>query len=194
MKLLLPLMIAYPCVASAMDFGVHAADYDRGAWSPYLVGACLGVLCWLTFYFADKSIGASSFYATIAGFIGRLAARRHTDSLNYYKEHPPRVNWGFIFVFCTILGGFIAAWSGGEWRNEWLHPMWVDRFGDGVAFRAAIGFAGGALMAIGARLAGGCTSGHGISGALQLNPGSWIALIGFFAGGVATAMLLFSVP
>ncbi len=46
-------------------------------------------------------------------------------------------------------------------------------------------------MAFGARLAGGCTSGHGISGALQLSLGSWIALVGFFVGGVPTAMLLF---
>jgi hypothetical protein len=46
-------------------------------------------------------------------------------------------------------------------------------------------------MALGARVAGGCTSGHGISGALQLSVGSWIALIGFFVGGVITAMLLF---
>jgi len=57
--------------------------------------------------------------------------------------------------------------------------------------RMAVGFLGGGLMAFGARMAGGCTSGHGISGALQLSVGSWIALLGFFVGGIATAMLLF---
>ena len=46
-------------------------------------------------------------------------------------------------------------------------------------------------MAFGARLAGGCTSGHGISGTLQLSVGSWIALVCFFIGGAATAMLMF---
>jgi uncharacterized membrane protein YedE/YeeE len=55
----------------------------------------------------------------------------------------------------------------------------------------AVGFLGGGLMAFGARMAGGCTSGHGISGAMQLSVGSWVALLGFFVGGVATAMLLF---
>jgi uncharacterized membrane protein YedE/YeeE len=55
----------------------------------------------------------------------------------------------------------------------------------------AVGFLGGGLMAFGARMAGGCTSGHGISGAMQLSVGSWIALLGFFVGGIATAMLLF---
>jgi uncharacterized membrane protein YedE/YeeE len=49
------------------------------------------------------------------------------------------------------------------------------------------------LLAYGARLAGGCTSGHGISGALQLSVSSWIALACFFIAGVATAMLLYRV-
>ncbi|MEQ9814556.1 MAG: YeeE/YedE thiosulfate transporter family protein, partial [Azospirillaceae bacterium] len=42
-------------------------------------------------------------------------------------------------------------------------------------------------------LAGGCTSGHGISGALQLSVGSWVALACFFLGGVPVAMLLYRV-
>jgi len=49
--------------------------------------------------------------------------------------------------------------------------MWADRFGAATVPRLAIAFIGGAVMAYGARLAGGCTSGHGISGALQLVPG-----------------------
>ena len=163
------------------------------AWSPYIVGALIGVLSMATFYFSDKPIGASSFYATLAGFIGKLVAKRHTESLAYFKTNPPGVNWGFVFVVFTIVGGFIAAWTGGEIRNEWLHPMWVDRFGDSIALRGVIGFAGGVLMAFGARLAGGCTSGHGISGTLQLNAGSWLTVICMFIAAIATAMLLYTV-
>ena len=190
--LLSAVLLLLPTVASAADFGVNATNYDGAAWSPHLVGAGIGVLSWLTFYFADKAIGASSFYATLAGFIGKLVARRHTESLKYYQSNPTHVDWGFVFVICTILGGFIAAWTGGEFRNEWLHPMWVDRFGDSIALRGIIGFAGGVLMAFGARLAGGCTSGHGISGTLQLNAGSWLTVVCMFIGGVATAMLLYT--
>jgi len=47
------------------------------------------------------------------------------------------------------------------------------------------------LMAFGARMAGGCTSGHGISGTMQLSVGSWVAVVCFFAGGIATALLMF---
>ena len=59
--------------------------------------------------------------------------------------------------------------------------------------RGVIGFAGGVLMAFGARLAGGCTSGHGICGTLQLNAGSWLTVICMFIGGIGTAFLLFTI-
>jgi uncharacterized protein len=180
-------------LAAVADFGADARGYDGGAWSPYLVGAGIGVLSWITFYFADRIVGASSFYATIAGMIGKVMAPRHTASLKYYQSNPPKLDWAFVFVAFTIAGGFVAAWTGGEFRNEWLHPMWVDRFGDSVLLRAAVGFIGGVFMAFGARMAGGCTSGHGISGTLQLNVGSWVAVIAMFIGGVVTAMLLYTV-
>ncbi|MDZ4401724.1 YeeE/YedE thiosulfate transporter family protein [Prosthecobacter sp.] len=192
MKNFLTILLLLPSLASAADFGVNATDYDGGAWSPYLVGAGIGVLSWLTFYFADKPIGASSFYAMVAGLIGKSVARKHTESLKYYQTNPPAVDYGFVFVTCTILGGFISAWTGDEIRNEWLHPMWVDRFGDSIALRGIVGFIGGVLMAFGSRLAGGCTSGHGISGTFQLNAGSWLTVIFMFVGGIATAMLLYT--
>lgn len=179
-------------VAVAAESGVNALDYSGPSWSPYVVGASIGVLSWLTFYFSDNPIGASSFYAHIAGFLGKLIAPRHMESLAYFKSKPPRVNWGFVFVVATIAGGAIAALKGDEFTDEWLPPMWEARFGDSIALRAAIGFSGGLLMAFGARLAGGCTSGHGISGTLQLNPGAWITVICLFIGGIAVAIPLYS--
>lgn len=170
---------------------MNALDYPGPAWSPYLVGAGIGVLSWLTFYFSDKPIGASSFYAQVSGFIGTLFAKRRTRSLAYFKDNPPRVGWEFVFVLSIIAGGAIAAITGGEFVNAWLPPMWEARFGDSLALRAAVAISGGVLMAFGARLAGGCTSGHGISGTMQLNAASWIAVICFFIGGIAVAMTLF---
>ena len=169
-----------------------ALDYPGPAWSPYLVGAGIGVLSWLTFYFSDKPIGASSFYAQVSGFIGKLFAKPHTESLAYFKDNPPSVGWEFIFALSIIVGDSIAALTGGEFANEWLPPMWEARFGDSIVLRAGVACGGGLLMAFGARLAGGCTSGHGISGTLQLNPGSWITLICLFIGGIAVAIPLFT--
>lgn len=185
------LALQFLCATANAGASVDALEYPGPAWSPYLVGAAIGVLCWLTFYFSDKPIGASSFYAQLAGFLGKLIAPRHTDSLTYFKDKPPHVSWGFVFVIAIIVGGAIAALTGGEFANEWLPPIWEARFGDSIALRAAVAFSGGILMAFGARLAGGCTSGHGISGTLQLNVASWITVICFFIGGVAVAIPLF---
>jgi uncharacterized membrane protein YedE/YeeE len=56
--------------------------------------------------------------------------------------------------------------------------------------RFAMAFAGGFVMLLGARIADGCTSGHGISGMAQLALGSFIAVGAMFAGGIATALLM----
>jgi hypothetical protein len=147
-----------------------------------------------TFYFSDKPLGASTAYARVAGLIGKGLAPRHTESLHYYAEKKaPKIGWEVTLVIGVIVGAFLAAWSGNEITGRWLPPMWEERFGDSLWLRLLIGFLGGGLMAFGARMAGGCTSGHGISGTLQLSVGSWIALLGFFVGGVITAMLLFYV-
>ena len=161
------------------------------AWSPYLVGTLIGVLSMLTFYFSNKPIGVSTAYARIAGIVGKLFARRHTESLDFYQNKEPKVDWEVMLLGGIIVGAFLAAWTGGELTGRWLPPMWVDRFGDAVWLRLAVAFAGGGVMAFGARLAGGCTSGHGISGALQLSVGSWIALLCFFVGGATTAAMMF---
>ena len=191
-RLLLFLLLFAPAAAFAAEPRVNALNFPGPAWSPYLAGAGIGVLSWLTFYFADKAIGASSFYATVAGGIGRLFARRHTDSLDYYKEKPPQLGWETVLVLATIAGAFISAFTGGEFTGRWLPPFWVARFGEqSFLLHGALGFMGGILMAFGARFAGGCTSGHGISGTLQLNIGSWISVICFFIGGIAVAYPLY---
>jgi len=173
--------------------GTNPLAYPGASWSPYLVGAGIGVLSWLTFAFSDKPVGASSSYAALAGMIGKAIAPKHTASLQYYQKNPPKIGWEVAFVGAAILGAFISAYSGGEITNQWLHPMWVSRFGDSIALRGAVAVLGGALMAFGSRLADGCTSGHGISGTLQLNPGSWITVISMFVGGIATAYLMYRI-
>ena len=126
--------------------------------------------------------------------IGKLAAPKHTESLQYYQENKPVVDWEVMLVVGAVGGAFLAAWLGNELTGEWLPAMWAARFGEGsLVLRLAAALIGGILMAFGARLAGGCTSGHGISGTMQLSVGSWIAVICFFIGGIATAMLMFRV-
>lgn len=162
-----------------------------GAWSPYLVGALIGVLSMATFYFSNKPLSVSTAYARLAGMIGNLFSKAHTENLKFYQDNKPKFEWQVMLVFGMLLGAFIAAVTGGEFGAAWVPAMWENRFGPDVALRLGMAFLGGALLAYGARLAGGCTSGHGISGALQLSVSSWIALASFFIAGIATATLLY---
>lgn len=184
---------SWPAMAFAIEPGLDARNSPGPEWSPYVVGAGIGILSWLTFYFSDKPIGASSFYATVAGLIGKGIAPLHTRRLAYFKDKPPIVNWEFAFVLSAIAGAAFAAGTGAGFTNEWVPQMWSARFGDSIALRGIVAFAGGCLMAFGARLADGCTSGHGISGTLQLNVASWIAVVCFFVGGAVVANLLFRI-
>ena len=183
------LQLSFAC---GQEAGTDPLQYSGPAWSPYLVGALIGILTMLTFYFSNKPLGASTAYARIAGMLGNMVAPQHTKSLKYYQDNKPAIDWEVMLVVGVIGGAFLAAWQGSELTGEWLPSMWVARFGeDSFALRMVVALVGGVFMAFGARLAGGCTSGHGISGALQLSVGSWIALICFFAGGITTAMLMF---
>lgn len=188
------LLLALPNLAMAQAPGADPLAYSGPAWSPYLVGALIGVLTWLTFYFSDKPLGASTAYARLAGMLGKLFAPKHTESLKYYQDFKPKVDWEVMLLIGVVGGALLSAWLGSELTGEWVPAMWAARFGgDSVLPRLVVAFVGGVFMAFGARMAGGCTSGHGISGALQLSVGSWVALICFFVGGISTALLLFRV-
>jgi uncharacterized membrane protein YedE/YeeE len=169
-------------------------EAGSGAWSPYLAGALIGVLVMATFYFSDKPLGVSTAYARLAGLVGNIFSKGHTESLKYYQEKKPKVEWEVMLLLGIIPGALLAAGAGGELAPRWVPAMWAERFGDGLALRGAVAFVGGSIMAFGARVAGGCTSGHGISGTLQLSVGSWVASACFFAAAVATAMLLYGLP
>jgi hypothetical protein len=173
---------------------VDPLKYPGAAWSPYLVGALIGVLSMFTFYFSRKPIGASSAYARIAGMLGLVVAPQHTRSLKYFEDNPPKVGWELILVTGVFVGAFLAAWTGGELTGSFLPSLWQDRFGpDTHLLRFLVALVGGMCMAFGARMAGGCTSGHGISGTLQLGVGSWVSAICFFVGGIVAAMAMYAI-
>lgn len=182
---------AFLMCSTVLAASVNTLAYSGPAWSPYLVGALIGVLVWFTFLLADKPLGASSGYVTMAADLGRWLAPNHTGKLEYFKDKP-LISWTLVFVIGIVGGSFLAAFSGGELTGRFLHPMWIERFGEQSGWlRAGVSLVGGICLAFGARLAGGCTSGHGISGTLQLSAGSWVSLICFFIGGMGAAFLLY---
>ncbi len=116
---------------------------------------------------------------------------RGTEKL-YYKKFAPVIDWEWMLVLGIFLGSFISASLSGQFKIVWTPMKWMETFGDTPFLRWTSALVGGIIMGFGARWTGGCTSGHGISGTLQLAMSSWIATICFFIGGVATALFLFN--
>ncbi|UEC42712.1 MAG: Putative inner membrane protein [Methanothrix sp.] len=160
-------------------------------WSPYVVGVGIGVLSILAFLLSDRPIGCSAAYVRTSGIIEKLFIGTAVSEKAYYRKFKPAVEWEVMLVFGVVIGSFLSATFSGNLRLEIVPPLWLDRFGPDPFQRTAAAFVGGALMGLGARWAGGCTSGHGISGTLQLAASSWLAAACFFAGGIAGAILLF---
>ena len=111
-------------------------ESEGAAWSPYLVGALIGVLSMATFYFSDKPLGVSTSYARIAGLIGNLFSKGHTETLKFYQDKKPKIEWEVMLMFGVILGAFLAASSGGELTLTWVPTLWEEHFGANVLLRA----------------------------------------------------------
>lgn len=160
-------------------------------WSPYLVGAGIGVLSWFTFLISSKALGCSTSFARTAGMIERIFRGEQVTRKPYYQKVRPTIDWQWMLVLGIVVGAFVSSQLSGSFELRWIPDRWEMAFGSAAWSRLVVALIGGVLIGFGARWAGGCTSGHGISGALQLSVGSWIALLGFFVGGAITAMLLF---
>jgi len=161
----------------------------RTCWhlSPYAAGAGIGILGWLAFLLSDRFIACSSSYARTAGMIERILHRAVFERREYYREFPPRVDWEWMLVAGVFIGAFLSSVLAGGPGFSVVPPAWAGWFGASVPLRIAASFAGGLLVGFGTRWAGGCTSGHGISGTLQLAVSSWIAVILFFGAGILAA-------
>lgn len=167
-------------------------------WSPYVVGAGIGLLSMLTFATMHKALGTSTTMVRAAGGLERLVAPDHVDQTAYFVKYlgtaaspKPIIEWQFALVVALIVGAAVAARLGGSTHRETVPALWAWRFGDSKALRLLGAFVVGAVMLIGARIAGGCTSGHGISGGLQLAVSSWVFIGAMFAAGVTTAFALY---
>lgn len=168
--------------------------FTMASWSPYIVGGGIGVLIWTTFLLSDRPLGCSTAYAKSAGMVESAISRKNAEQMPYYQKFPPRVDWQWILIIGVIGGAFLSAYLSGTFDVLIVPPVFAEAFGTSAILRSAVALTGGLLMGIGARWAGGCTSGHGISGTLQLSLASWVAAICFFAGGILVAGILFGFP
>jgi hypothetical protein len=167
------------------------AWFTMATWSPYIVGAGIGVLIWTAFFLSDRPLGCSTAYAKTAGMVESAISRGKAKSMPYYQKFTPTIDWQSMLIIGVVLGAFLSAYLSGTFKVLIVPPVFAEAFGNVPVFRSVVALIGGILMGLGARWAGGCTSGHGISGTLQLSLASWVAAICFFAGGILVAGLIF---
>lgn len=162
------------------------------AWSPYAAGILIGLLQIPAFLIIETALGASSSYVTVGGFLASWIDPSILQ-IDYVARHlsASTKNWWQVALVGGIaIGAFVSMKLSGA-RRDAVSPIWARALGSASPGRRyGVAFLGGFLMLFGARLADGCTSGHGISGLAQLSVGSTIAVAAMFAGGIATAIVL----
>ena len=162
----------------------------RKSWSPYAVGSMIGILSWFAFASVDRPIGVSTAISRTAGMLANLVAPGHVARNAYFAKFRPELDWEWMLVVGLALGAFLSARLSGE-RPAPVDRLWETTFGPSRRRRWLAAFSGGVILMIGARMAGGCTSGHGISGSLQLALSGWLFFAAVFISGVIAARLLF---
>jgi len=174
-------------------------------WPWYISGPLIALVMALLVFFG-KTFGMSSNLRTLCSIGG---AGKYAD---FFKFDWKAQKWNLTVVLGAIIGGFIAvqflsdgsAIALSEATISDLNTLGFENAGatllpaeiyDWDAILSLKGFAilivGGFLVGFGTRYAGGCTSGHAITGLSNLQLPSLIAVIGFFIGGLLMTHVLF---
>lgn len=164
----------------------------RPVWSPWAVGAGIGVLSWLAFLTAKKPLGVTSPFESAAVALGQKAAPRLTRANRHLarSDDVPALDWESALDVGIVAGSALSALASRDRSRSVAPASSARRHGAQPLTRLATAFVGGAIMMFGARAAKGCTSGHAISGMMQLAASSWVFSPVMAASAVLTARVI----
>ncbi len=134
----------------------------------------------------NRPIGASTSFPYIADILST------TTNNTYFSKISTPGNWEMIFLFGAMIAAFIVSVIKKEFKFRLIYSNWEKQKGSSKIKRIIWAFVGGFILIFGARMAGGCTSGHIISGGMQLALSSFVFAIFMFVGLVITGKLFFS--
>lgn len=155
--------------------------FTQATWSPYITGAGIGILSCLAFLLSDRPIGCSTAFVKARGLIGKAISPGGVAKKEYYREIIPQIDGAFMIIPGIIIGAFISAFISGGFHIFWVPRLWGVTFGFNPFIRIIAALAGGILLGLGARWAGGRTSGHGINGSIRLSLASNITACCFLS-------------
>jgi hypothetical protein len=153
--------------------------------NPYLAGFGIGLMLLLAFVTMGRGLGGSSAFATAAGLTVVAAAPETAASNSYFAEYIGANPWSEWLVW-EVMGVFLGGLVSGLLANR---TKFVVEHGPRFSApkRLALAFVGGIIMATGAKLALGCTSGQALSGGALLNVGSWAFMMSMFVAAYGVA-------
>jgi hypothetical protein len=168
---------------------------------PILSWKVTGVLVGLVLIAATamvKPLGVSTQYVVTDAMVLHSTAPDVAESNEYLRKYGEKEDWGIGYGWMLVLGMFVGGSLSSLVTNRFRNrsnpsvpSMWQSEFGSSSPRRMTHAFTGGVLLLFGARLAGGCTSGHVISGISQLTIGCFVFGIAIFASGIITAKILY---
>jgi hypothetical protein len=173
----------------ASPAAARAVTRGHPLWNPYLAGVVLGLVLLASYVLVGQGLGATG------AFSSATAAAVQAMAPEYAKANP--VHWYYLedgaplasFLVWLVAGAFVGALVSGALGRRFR--VAVERGPRvSVATRLSLAFAGGALVAVAAKLAKGCTSGQALSGGAVLNVGSLLFMVAVFASGYLVAWML----
>jgi hypothetical protein len=169
------LLIPTGLIFIALAFVVHRFEKSKDR-SWIFAGIGIAVLNTFVFYFADRPIGASTFFPYVADTIFGVVDN------DYFKQITKSGGWEVPFMAGGLISGLIVSLLRKEFKIRMVHDNWERYKGSNYGKRVLWAFIGGFILIFGARMAGGCTSGHVISGGMQLAASSLLFAMFVFAG------------
>lgn len=154
-------------------------------WPGWIGGAAIGLYLLFQYWLTGRPLGCSTGYGNFCS----IATKTRYFHQGEYTEWNNHRLW---FALGLPLGGAIAVLSsGGAITPSFDMGMYEAVLPGSLWLRGLYLVLGGVMIGYGARLAGGCQSGHSINGMALLNPPSFLASAGFFAGGIVAVQALF---
>ena len=152
-------------------------------WSPYIAGACLGIVLLASIVISGKGLGASGAFTRISASVVGVVAKEHAENNyimgDYFKDNKSPLSSRIVFMlFGVLLGGLISGIQTGHFnKGMYVSKRFTKRK------RLIFALVGGMISGWASGLALGCTSSQALSGGAMFSIGSWIFMFSVFGGG-----------
>jgi uncharacterized membrane protein YedE/YeeE len=149
-----------------------------------LAGVGIAGITLLLLYIANRRLGISTGFEDLCSLVLPAPYFRRAAVLSGR-------GWRIPLLAGLVLGGFLSAILGGGWQPTWDLGVFDTAVGLGPGGKLAWMFVGGLFIGFGTRLAGGCTSGHGIFGLANLEWPSLLSTMSFMGAGIVTTQIIY---